>query len=277
MINAWYLKNAPWKQIDRKANNEGRFAENWENLEEQCREIIELRMKLIPYFHAAFVNYHQQGIPPFRALVMDYPRDPAVRNISNQFLVGENMLVAPVTESESKRKVYLPEGDWYHFFTLQKYSGKAEYTLDVPLYQIPVFIKSGTILPLAKPTLHTEDPDSWKLAAMVFGENAKPAILFEDDGSLAPELEKVKLIWNSKTQKGEVEREGKPSEHQYSVISTPRCLFSLYHWAKNVFSSRQFGHQLPKIVTTTTFPVYLESLSATCSPFKLGKVKSMVV
>ncbi len=53
MINAWYLKNAPWKQIDRKANNEGRFADNWQELEAQCREIIELRMKLVPYIHAA--------------------------------------------------------------------------------------------------------------------------------------------------------------------------------------------------------------------------------
>jgi alpha-D-xyloside xylohydrolase len=151
-------------------------------------------------------------------MVMDYSGDPAVRNISNQFLVGENMLVAPVTEGEAKRKVYLPEGNWYHFHTLQKYSGKAEYTLDVPLDQIPVFIKSGTILPLAKPTLHTEDPNSWKLTAMVFGENAKPAILFEDDGSLAPELKKISLIWDNKKETGRLEREGKPSVRQYSVI-----------------------------------------------------------
>jgi len=218
MVNAWYLKNAPWKQIDRKANNEGRFAENWEKLEAQCREIIELRMKLIPHIHAAFVRYKQQGIPPFRALVMDYPTDLAIQNISNQFLVGENMLVAPVVEGESKRKVYLPEGDWYDLWTSKKYSGKTEYTIDVPLEQIPVFIKSGTILPLAKPTLHTDDPESFKLTALVFGENAKSAILVEDDGSWAPELKEVKLTWDNKTQKGKVEREGKPSAQQYSVI-----------------------------------------------------------
>ena len=218
MVNAWYLKNAPWKQIDRKANNEGRFADNWETLEAQCREIIELRMKLIPHIHAAFVRYKRHGIPPFRALVMDYPADPAVRNISNQFMVGDNMLVAPVVEGEKSRKVYLPEGDWYDLWTSQKYTGKAEYAFDVPLEQIPVFIKSGTILPLAKPTLHTEDPESWKLTALVFGENAKPAVLFEDDGSWAPELKEIKLIWDNQTQKGRIEREGKPSESGYSVI-----------------------------------------------------------
>ena len=218
MINAWYLKNAPWKQIDRKANNDGHFAENWEKLEAQCREIIELRMKLIPQIHAAFVRYKQQGMPPFRALVLDYPTDPAVRNISNQFLVGENMLIAPVVEGESKRKVYLPEGDWYDFWTSKKYTGKTEYTFEVPLEQIPVFIKSGTILPLAKPTLHTDDPDSFKLTALVFGENTKPAILFEDDGSWAPDLKEIKLVWDNKTMKGRLERDGKPSTQQYSVI-----------------------------------------------------------
>jgi len=217
MINAWYLKNAPWKQIDRKANNEDRFADNWEQLEAQCREIIELRMKLIPYIHAAFVNYQQQGIPPFRALVMDYPDDPGVRNISNQFLVGENMLVAPVVAGENSRKVYLPEGDWYEFWTSKKYSGKTEYTIDVPLEQIPVFIKSGTILPLAKVTLHTDDPESRELTALVFGENNQPAVLYDDDGTFKPELKEVKLVWDNKKQKGNLEREGKSAGQQYSV------------------------------------------------------------
>jgi len=218
MVNAWYLKNAPWKQIDRNANNQGRFADNWDKLEAQCREIIQLRMKLIPYIHAAFVFYKQLGIPPFRALVMDYPTDPAVRNISNQFLVGENMLVAPVVEGESKRRIYLPEGDWYDFWSSKKYTGKAEYTFEVPLDQIPVFIKTGTILALAQPTLHTDDPDSFKLTALVFGENIKNAVLFEEDGSLDPELKEVRLVWDNKTQKGHVERDGKPSDLQYSVI-----------------------------------------------------------
>ncbi len=218
MVNAWYLKNAPWKQIDRDANNKGLFADNWEKLEAQCREIIEMRMKLVPYIHAAFVRYHQKGIPPFRALVMDYPEDPAVRNISNQFLVGENMLVAPVIEGEKNRKVYLPDGDWYYLWTSKKYTGKTEHSIDVPLNEIPVFIKSGTILPLAKVTLHTDDPESWKLTALVFGENSIPATLYEDDGTFTPELKEVRLTWDNQKKKGTLVRKEKASEQQYSVI-----------------------------------------------------------
>ena len=218
MINAWYLKNAPWKQIERKANNENRFADNWQELEAKCREVIELRMKLVPYIHSAFVRYQKEGVPPFRALVMDYTDDPEVLNLSQQFLVGENMLVAPVVAGVNSRKVYLPEGDWYDFWTSKKYSGKKSYSIDVPLEQIPIFIKAGTILPLAKVTLHTDDPESWKLTALVFGDNLNPTILFEDNGSGSPVLNEVKIEWNSKYQKGNLTRLGKPSEFQYSVV-----------------------------------------------------------
>jgi alpha-D-xyloside xylohydrolase len=218
IVNAWYLKNVPWKQIDRKANNEGRFADNWEKLEAQCREIIELRMKLIPYLHAAFVRYHLEGIPPFRALIMDFPSDPAVRNVSNQFLVGESILVAPAVEGETSRKVYLPEGEWYDFWSFKKFEGKKEYLTEVPINQIPVFVKAGTILPLAKPTLHTDDPESWQLTTLVFGENARQTLLFEEDGSWEPVLNEIKLVWDPGKKKGKLLRNGKPSSTGYSVI-----------------------------------------------------------
>jgi alpha-D-xyloside xylohydrolase len=218
MINAWYLKNAPWKQIERRANNEGRFAENWEELEAKCREIIQLRMKIIPVLHSAFVRYHREGIPPFRALVMDYPGDPAVRNISNQYLVGDNMLVAPVVEGEKRRKVYLPEGDWYDFWSSKKYQGKAEYTVGVPLDQIPVFVKSGTILPLAKPTLHTDDPESRKISAIAYGEKPESAFLYEDNGKFDTGLKQVKLSWDADNQKVILESDGVYSEDQYSLV-----------------------------------------------------------
>ena len=73
MINAWYLRNPPWKQVNRQENNAGRFADGWEKVEEQCRGIMQLRMEFIPWLQAAFVRYHREGLPPFRALVMTSP------------------------------------------------------------------------------------------------------------------------------------------------------------------------------------------------------------
>jgi len=65
-------------------------------VESQCRTVLELRMRLIPYLHAAFVRYHREGLPPFRALVMDYPEDPGTFAVDDQYLAGESLLVAPV-------------------------------------------------------------------------------------------------------------------------------------------------------------------------------------
>ncbi|HEX3024237.1 MAG TPA: TIM-barrel domain-containing protein [Chitinophagaceae bacterium] len=218
MINAWYLKNAPWKQIDRKTNNDGHFADDWQKLENQCKEIIELRMQLIPYLHAAFVKYHQTGIPPFRALIMDYPNDEKLKNLSSQFMVGENLLVAPVTEGEKIKKVYLPEGEWYHFYTNEKYSGKKEYQIEVPLLQIPIFVKAATILPLATPTLHTEEAASLQLNVKIFGNNAKPVTLFEGD-NFENNFTDVQLIWNEAKQSVEIKRKAEnKNEKQYSLV-----------------------------------------------------------
>lgn len=222
MINAWYLKNAPWKQIDRKANNEGHFADNWEQLESQCRNIIELRMKLIPYLHAAFVKYKKDGTPPFRALVMDYQEDSAVRNISNQFMVGQNMMVAPMVEGERSRKIYLPKGTWYDFFTNEKFEGNREYSIEVPIDKVPVFIKSGSIITLATPTLHTGDPDSFKITAMVFGTNPQSAVLYEDEGRYPSDFSPVEFVWNDNQQKVEIKRDKSVSEmiNRYTVVES---------------------------------------------------------
>ena len=218
MINAWYLKNAPWKQIERKANNEDRFADNWEKLESQCRDIISLRMQLIPYLHAAFIKYHQTGIPPFRALIMDYPQDEKVRNISNQYLVGDNLLVAPVMEGEKNKRIYLPEGVWYDFFTSTKYEGQREYQLEIPISNIPVFVKEGTILPLAKPTLHTNDDESWKLSVRIYGKNIMPFTLYEGDNFIN-EYSTTEILWDEVTQSGQLKRlKNDKTENKYSVI-----------------------------------------------------------
>jgi alpha-D-xyloside xylohydrolase len=206
MINAWYIKNPPWKQVKRAENNAGQFAPDWQEVETKCRSVMELRMRLIPYIHAAFVRYHRDGLPPFRALVMDYPADPRTWGVDNQFLVGESLMVAPAFTGESARNIYLPEGDWFDYWTGKRHTGKQQIRLDVPLEQIPLFVRGGSLLPLAQPTLHTEDPASWRLKVNVYGDQTVPAILFEDDGSWAPSLEEVQLLWDSKSKSGSIKR-----------------------------------------------------------------------
>ena len=64
MVNAWYIANPPWKQVDTDKNNRNEFAENWQHTEDLCREIIGWRMQLVPYLKAAFERYHDDGTPP---------------------------------------------------------------------------------------------------------------------------------------------------------------------------------------------------------------------
>ncbi len=238
MVNAWYLRHPPWKQVNRADNNAGHFVADWEETEAQCRDIVELRMKFIPWLHAAFVRYHREGLPPFRALVMDFPDDPKSRAVDDEYIMGDGLLVAPIivastakgsrpraqpassesTNGEATRSVYLPPGDWQDFWTGERLHGGREIQVRVPLERLPLFVPSGTVLPLAQPTLHTDDLQSWKLTALVFGDGHRAATLFEDDGASPPSLNAFTVSWDDAKKAGVTARAGGPGGNDYQVV-----------------------------------------------------------
>ena len=218
LINAWYIRNPPWMQVHAQANNEGQFDPDWERVEAQCRTVMELRMKLVPYLHSAFVRYHSEGLPPFRALVMDSPGDSRTWSIDDEFMVGESLLVAPVVGPALEREVYLPEGEWYNYWTGERFDGKQSVRVSAPLEQIPIFVKSGTLLPLAEPTLHTADPASYRLTAHVYGAGNVSAAVYEDDGHTPAALSEVRLSWDASGKSGSVHREGQSRTPRYEVV-----------------------------------------------------------
>lgn len=222
-INAWYIKNPPWKQWRRIENNDGQFLADWPALQAVCRKILELRMALIPYLYAAYYRYYLEGLPPFRALVMDYPDDPNTFAIDDQFLLGDRLLAAPVSAGETQRSIYLPQGDWFDFWSGKSYIGGQAFDLDVPLDIIPLFVKSGALLPLAHPTPHTADPASLTLDVRVFGDGILPFTLYEDDGlTLAHEqgaYNRVTLTWDPGAQTGSLQRSGAFSGPQYTIAA----------------------------------------------------------
>ncbi len=218
LINGWYIKNPPWKQVERNANNADKLAPDWESIEATCRTVMELRMRLIPYLHAAFVRYRREGIPPFRAAVMDYPDDPATWAIEDQYFAGDSLLVAPVVAGQAARSVYLPAGDWFDFWTGRRYGGKQRVRVQPPLEQIPLFVKSGAILPLAEPALHTRDAAGLRIHARVYGEQPRPAVLYEDGGEWNPTLAEVTLAWDPATPSGALRRSGSGAGPRYEVV-----------------------------------------------------------
>ncbi len=222
LINAWYIRNPPWKQVDRAANNAGHFAPDWEAVEATCRRVLELRMQLVPYLHAAFVRYHREGLPPFRPLVMDFPDDVRTWPVDDQYLVGEGLLAAPVVAGQSTRSVYLPAGTWYDFWSGERHAGGRRVEVRPSLEQVPLFVRSGTLLPLARATPHTDDPASGELTVRGYGAADAVLTLYEDDGAHAPALTPVVLSWDATQRAGSVRRAGAARPPHYRVAAWTR-------------------------------------------------------
>lgn len=199
MINAWFLRLPPWIQMDRGKNNDGVIDPNSEKLTNACRQWINLRMQLVPYLHAAFVRYHREGIPPFRALIMDYPDErDSVKDIAGQYMMGDNMMVAPLTAGGNSKNIYFPKGVWYDFFTGERIEGGRWHNLTFPLDRMPLYVKGNTLLPLAHVTETTSNADSRVLNVRAYGADPQPFTLYADDGSANPPLTECRLEWNAK-------------------------------------------------------------------------------
>ncbi|GAA4295990.1 glycoside hydrolase family 31 protein [Anaerocolumna aminovalerica] len=110
---------------------------------EDYRYYAKLRMALIPYIMEQAEISVSTGIPLMRALLLDFPQDSKVWNIFDQYLFGEDLLVAPiVTEGATKRTVYVPRGKWVHIFTKEEFEGPREYTIEANVHEIIVLKKA---------------------------------------------------------------------------------------------------------------------------------------
>ena len=182
VVNCWYMRNPPWMQINREKSNRGELMAGHADVTDGIRRLFELRMSLIPYLYAAFAEYRFSGTPPVRAVVMDYPDDAATWKLDDQFLLGPSLLVAPMFAGQKARPVYLPEGSWYDFWTHQRYAGRQKIEVAKGVEQIPVFVKEGSLLPLASPVEHVDPATCFDVTVYVFGRQPAPSTLYEDDG-----------------------------------------------------------------------------------------------
>jgi alpha-D-xyloside xylohydrolase len=241
LVNAFQVKNPPWLQFDMERNNAGDLLADPADLERLVRKFFELRMSFIPYLYAAFARYRSEGLPPVRALVMDWPGDPAVRKIDDQWMYGDDILVAPLFAGEKARKVYLPgvaagtgpaagggaaaEG-WYDFWTGTRYEGGRTYEIAADLERIPLFVREGTLLPLAKPVEFVRPDTVFELSVTAYGDRCGDTVLYEDDGdTYAYELgaaNRVVLSWDPR-KGGSVRREGGWKGRRFEVTEWKRA------------------------------------------------------
>ena len=201
LINAWYIRHPPWKQWEVEANNEDRLRPDWPQWQERCRRVLELRMRLIPYLHAAFHRYAEDGTPPFRASVMDYSEEAESWNRDDQIMIGDRLMAAPLVGDAPGRSVWLPPGGWADFWTGQLMEGGRVIEIVQTDDRLPLFVKAGSVLPLALPTLHTEDPASFQLEVRIYGDGNLPSLLAEearpDQPYDAAGVTRVELSWDA--------------------------------------------------------------------------------
>ena len=184
MLNAWADGTKPW---------------TFPEVEKQVADGANLRMQLIPYLYTCFAEYAFYGRPPFRAMnlvdgfaaiskedsaKLDAEKNPykmaAKKEIKDQYMVGDQLLIAPLFTGETSRKVILPAGKWYDFYT-GKLVGEGEVITVTPgLDHIPVFVRDGGVIPMTESTTVAEG--KYDLVIKHYGEKEASYRLYDDDG-----------------------------------------------------------------------------------------------
>lgn len=196
MLNAWSDGTKPW---------------SFPEVEKQVADVAKLRIQLIPYLYTCFAEYAFYGRPPFRAMNLvegfsakdqkiegqlnsvENPYAVATnKEIKDQYMVGDNLLIAPLFEGESKREVVLPQGKWYDFYT-GKLAGEGQLiTVSPGLDYIPVFVRDGGIIPMAATTSLSNG--KYDLIIRHYGEKESEYNLYDDDG-ITFNYEKGDFTW----------------------------------------------------------------------------------
>ena len=182
-INVWFMPLPPWKQPNRANNIKGIVADDAPEITAGALKIARMRMSLVPYLYSAFMDYHTKGTPPVRALVMDYPNDPAVYSVSDQFLAGDRIMCAPCTRESEAREIYFPVGDdWADFYTGKVYRGGSTEKLSYPVGTLPIFVRNNSLLPLAMPRDNILPDTVFEVQIREYGNGERGFTLYEDDG-----------------------------------------------------------------------------------------------
>lgn len=187
MINAWSSGTKPW---------------SYPEVAQQVKDMALLRMQMMPYWYSEFAKYHFQGIPPFRAMNLeegyqtkvkkevkstnleDNPYVEAVsKEVKDQYMAGEYLLVAPMFTGKQTRTVILPKGKWFDFYT-GEYAGDGEVITVTPgLDKIPVYVKDGGIVPMGPILMHAPKPsEKQDIEIRYYGSKPGKYMLYDDDG-----------------------------------------------------------------------------------------------
>ncbi|ULO07081.1 DUF5110 domain-containing protein [Paenibacillus sp. 19GGS1-52] len=159
-----------------------------EEVEGILREFIGLRYRWMPHLYNLFHEAEQTGMPVIRPLVLEYPRDPHVSNLCDQFLLGESVLIAPVYRPDTDhRSVYLPEGQWIDYWDGAVNEGGRHILAAAPLHIMPMYIKAGSFIAEGMLKQYALEETGELVIIHLYGAKAEVGFnatftLYEDDG-----------------------------------------------------------------------------------------------
>lgn len=150
--------------------------------EAAMRKALNLRYQLLPYIYSLGHEAYSTGAPIMRPLVMEFPADTTVANMTNEWLVGKGLLAAPILKEGGKRTVYLPNDTWYNYYTGDVIRGPKTFSVEKALDEIPVYVRAGTILPVGPVVQYSEQTSATPLQIRIYPGKNGSFKMVEDDG-----------------------------------------------------------------------------------------------
>jgi alpha-glucosidase/alpha-D-xyloside xylohydrolase len=163
-----------------------------------CRKYLELRYQLLPYTYTITREAHDTGIPLMRALWLHYPGDTEAVKLGDEYLWGRDLLVAPVVEKgATSRRLYLPEGNWFDWWTGERLAGSCWLERPVDLATMPLYVRQGAIIPLDPVRQYTSQPSNEPTRVRVYPGSDGVFTMYDDDGESLQYLNpsEPKALW----------------------------------------------------------------------------------
>src|SRR2546425_7607801 len=160
-----------------------RFGKYYEDI---IRKYLKLRYQLLPFLYTTLEAAHRTGVPLFRPLMLNYQDDSNTYNLDDQFMIGDDLLVAPIVKPDlTSRLVYLPRGVWYDFWTNKKYDGDKIIRVDAPLETVPMFVRGEAVIPMGPEMRHVGERPFDPITFAIYPDEKgfASATLYEDDGN----------------------------------------------------------------------------------------------
>lgn len=171
-----------------------------------CRKYLELRYRLLPYLYTAVRESHDTGMPIMRALWLHHSGEEAAVARGDEYLWGRDLLVAPVVEKgATSRRLYLPRGTWFDFWTEQRTEGGREIDRAVDLATTPLYARAGSIIPMGPVKQYVSEQSDEPVTLIVYPGADGESSWYEDDGNTFDyrrgDFMRINMTWHDATRR----------------------------------------------------------------------------